>query len=329
METATPTAAPAAPAAASTPASTNTTPEAKVDANTSKSAETNQELDAITPEEEAELAANPAEQLAKDVEKAKKTKLKVDGEEIELTEDEVKKYASMGKAAQKRMQEAAEIRKQHEKLQKDVGVLLDVLQKNPAKVLNDLGIDARKFAEELINQQLEEEAKTPEQKEKEELLRKLQEAEDKVKRTEDERKKQEQDRLTNEAASKIEKEISDAITSNDMPKHPYFIRKVADLLILATSQKIDVDAKDVIPIAKKQIIEEFRSLTGVMPEELLEEILGNDKVASLRRRYIQKMKKTPPPVKTIGQTGSDAKKEETAESKQVKARDFFSKLGTF
>jgi hypothetical protein len=323
MENATPS---AAPAATSTPVAT-ATPEAAASQEAALEVEATSET--ITPEEEAELAAAPSDNKEKVASEVKLTKLKIDGEEVELTEDEVRKYASLGKAAQKRMQEAAEIRKQHEKLQSDVNVLLQVLQNDPARVLGDLGIDPQKFAQELINKRLEDEAKTPEQKEKEDMLKKLQAAEKQVKDIEEKRKKEEQDRMTHEAATKIEREINEAIEANNMPKHPYFVRKVADLLILATARKIDVDAKDVIPIAKKQITEEFRSLTGVLPEELLEEILGNDKVASLRRRYLQKLKKTPPIVKNIKPVGSDAKKEAKDEQSFVKAKDFFSKLGTF
>lgn len=308
--------------------------EASVEQNTGAPNEEQQVDETITPEEEAELALSEGEEKTEEGKEEKQAepvrkKLKIDGEEVELTEEEWNKYASLGKAAQKRMQEAAEVRKQHEKLQQDVNTLLSVLQSDPARVLNDLGVNPEEFANSVINKKLEEEAKSPEQKEKEEMLQKLQDAEKKLKDAEEQRKKEEQERLTQEAASKIEKDISDAIESSNMPKHPYFVRKVADLLLLATSQGIDVEANDVIPIAKKQITDEFRSLTGVMPEELLEEILGNDKVASLRRRYLKKLKQTPATtVKNIKSTGTEAKKED-GEKKYIKSKDFFKNLGTF
>ncbi len=298
-------------------------------------AEANQE-EGLTPEEEAELAAEESKNTesekegeeSTESEASSKFKVKIDGKEVELTEDELKQYASLGKAAQTRMQEAAEVRKQHEKLQNDVNTLMEILQSDPARILNDLGVDPHKFAEEMINKKIEEEAKSPEQKEKEKLMKDLEDAQSKIKEAEEQRKKEEQERLTTEAASKIEKEINDAIEANDAPKDPAFIRKVADLLLIATSQNIDIDVKDVIPIAKKQFVEQYRALAKILPEETLEEILGDEKVSSLRKRYLKKLKKTPPTVKDIKSTGTE-KRETEEEKTPIKSKDFFSKLGTF
>lgn len=286
------------------------------------------EVDEITEEEAAEL---DAEQSSEEKPKPKapvKHKIKIDGEEVELSDEEMKKYASMGKAAQKRMEEAALVRKEHEKLRNDVSVFLEMLQNDPGKVLKDLGIDPEKFSEDYLNKKLEEESKSPEQKEKEKLQKELEEYQKKLKDIEDEKKSSEEKRLTDEAAMKLERDISEAIDSGEMPKHPVMIRKVADLLYLASVQKVDLEAKDVIPIAKKQIIEEFRSLTGVMPEELLEEILGDDKVKSLRRRYLKKLKATPVTPSSVKSTGQDVQRKDDKPKDPINAKDFFSKLGS-
>src|SRR5439155_16062490 len=77
---------------------------------------------------------------------ARKLKLKVDGREEELPEEEVVKWAQMGRAAQKRFQEASEKRKQAEDF-------IRMLKEDPISVLSNpaIGVDFRKLAEEYLS----------------------------------------------------------------------------------------------------------------------------------------------------------------------------------
>lgn len=282
----------------------------------------------ITAEEEAELAASTENKDNKEAVPSKR-KLKVDGEVLELTEEEYEKYASLGKAAQKRMEEAAKIRKEHEKLQKDVEVFLDVLQKEPERVLKDLGIDPKEFAKAVINKQMEDDAKTPEQKEKETLQKKLEDAEKRIKDAEEAKKKEEIEKHTAEAASKLEKDIISAIESGSLPQHASATRRVVDLMVIAASQGYNLDASDVIPIVKEQYLNEFKEVSKIMGIEMLEEVLGNEMISELRKRYIKKIKQVPTTPKDIQPTGQETKELESTQKKKIKAKDFFNKLGTF
>lgn len=97
------------------------------------------------------LADDGAPRYEKDKPKAppaeQKYRLKVDGEEVEYTLAELQQHAQMGKAAQKRMQEAAEQRRKVEE------VVL-AIKNNPANALRHLGIDPEEFAKQQLNQAL-------------------------------------------------------------------------------------------------------------------------------------------------------------------------------
>lgn len=98
------------------------------------------------------IADDGAPRYEKDKPKAppaadQKYRVKVDGEEVELTLAELQQHASMGKAAQKRMQEAAAERKRIE----DVVM---AMKANPAAALKHLGIDPEEFAKQQLNQAL-------------------------------------------------------------------------------------------------------------------------------------------------------------------------------
>lgn len=258
-------------------------------------------------------------------------KIKVDGKELELTPEELRKYASLGAAGQKRMEEAAQVRKENDSIKKDIASFFEMLRNDPLAILNDpnLGVDVKKLAERVINDEVERAKKSPEQLEKERLTKELEDAHKKIKTAEDGRKKEEFERLQNEQATQIERDINEAIDSNQLPKSPYVVRKMADLMLLATQQGIDLSAKDVVPIARKQMMEELRGMTGILPEDILEEILGNEKVANLRKRYINKVKavKNSSDIKA---TAAGAKPGPKSQDKpKVAAKDFFKKLGSY
>jgi hypothetical protein len=143
-------------------------------------------------------------------------KIKVDGEEREVTYEEMVKSTQLDKASYKRMEEAS-------KLAKQVQPILEII--NAAKagdtsVLKKLGIpkDAlRKFSEEQLLALIEEEDRSPEEQ-------KAHEAEERARRLEAENKEIKdrefrayQRHLESEAATKIQNEIQDAFKELGIP----------------------------------------------------------------------------------------------------------------
>ncbi len=90
----------------------------------------------------------------------RKHKVKVDGQEIEVDEEELKRGYAHQKAANKKLQEGLRAKKQAEDFVK-------LLKTDPLKVLKDprIGHDVRKLAEEYLASQLEDELLDPREKE--------------------------------------------------------------------------------------------------------------------------------------------------------------------
>lgn len=264
-------------------------------------------------------AAKTAEALKAEI---KKYKVKVDGSEEELTEDELVKHAQLGKAAQKRMQEAAEYRKQ-------VNSFVDALRSDPMKVLSNpnLGIPAdqlKKFAEQIINNEIEEMQKTPEQKEKEKLQKELQDLKAQAENDKKARDTAEFQRLQEQAAVQLDTSITEALEGSDLPKSPYTVKKMAEYMMLALQNDIDLSPKDLLPLIRKQVTSEIREMFGKMPEEALEEFLGKDNLSRLRKRNVQKAKaaqlETANGIKATSEGTKNKSKEET---KKIPFKDFF------
>lgn len=253
----------------------------------------------------------------------KKFKLKVDGKEEELeidlnNEEELKNHLQKSRASSKRMQEAAELRKSAEQF-------IDMLKKNPRKVLSDpnIGVDLKTLAQEIINQELEDAAKTPEQLEKEKLQRELEEIKEKYKKEEEDRKEREFKRLQAEQEEKIQSNIESALKEGNLPKSPYTVRKMAELMMLALENGKDLQPKDLVPILRKQMNQDIKELFGASNDDVLEELIGKDRISNLRKKAVAKVKQqqVAQTANAVKPTTSSKPAEDKATSK-ISMRDF-------
>lgn len=286
------------------------------------------------PEGEASAESTPAEgakpatpvEQKKEAARSKKLKLKVDGrefeEEVNFDDDEyLTRNLQMAKVAQKRMGE-------HAQLEKQVKSFIDELRKNPRKVLADpnLNIDIKQLAASIIEEEIENSKKSPEQLEREKLESRLKEIEEERKREKDEFQQKEFQRLQEQAYERYDTQLSKALEGSDLPKSPYIIKKMADYMLMGLQEGLDVTAEDVLPLVRQEMQNDLKEMFSVMPEEVVEKIVGKDVLTRLRKKHVAKAKGAPPTpigkaVKDTGATGKDADKSPGA--KKTSFRDFF------
>lgn len=256
----------------------------------------------------------------------KKFKLKVDGEEIEeeidlSNEEDLKRRLQLAKAAQKRMQESA-----HMKMA--IKEFYELLQTNPDEALLQLGFDPLKFSEERLRREIEEQKKSPQQKEFERQQRELEKHKRELDRLRQEREAAELRALEERYHRQLEDEILSAIDGvKDVPRSAYFIKRVSDMMAsFIRSGKTDVTAKDVVPIVRKQIKQELRDMYSAAPEDILEELWGKQNLDRLRKKRIAKAReaKKLQSVKDIKSTGT--RPQEEAPKKKISMNDFFRNL---
>lgn len=256
----------------------------------------------------------------------KKFKLKVDGEEIEeeidlSNEEDLKRRLQLAKAAQKRMQESA-----HMKMA--IKEFYELLQTNPDEALSQLGFDPLKYSEERLRREIEEQKKSPQQKEFERQQRELEKHKRELDRLRQEREAAELRALEERYHRQLEDEILSAIDGvKDVPRSAYFIKRVSDMMAsFIRSGKTDVTAKDVVPIVRKQIKQELRDMYSAAPEDILEELWGKQNLDRLRKKRIAKAReaKKLQSVKDIKSTGT--RPQEEAPKKKISMNDFFRNL---
>jgi hypothetical protein len=248
----------------------------------------------------------------------KKFKLKVDGkefeEELDLSDEaELTKRFQLAKAAQSRMAEKAH-------LEKSLEQFINLIRTDPMKVLShpDIGVDVKKFAQEIINRDLEEQQKSPEQKEKEKLERELKEIKEKY---ETEKKQKEQDELTrlqSEQEEKITNEFVGALEAVKLPKSERAIRYMAEYSALALQNGYDVPAVKVAELVKDQMVKEYTEMLRQAPDEILEQFIDKDMEGRLQKRRLASIKKIPEAVAAIKPTGVGSKTTSATPSIQKK-----------
>lgn len=261
-----------------------------------------QEDGASTSEAEGETSskANKVEAILKDPKASKtakkeaekqlkKLRLKVDGEEydeeFDPNDDEyLTKQLQMAKVAQKRMAEFSS-------LQKEVVKFVEELKKNPRKALSnpDIGIDVKELAAKIIEEEIAESRKSPEQIDKERLQEELQRMKDEREKEKADAQARDYERLVNEAYERYDILMDQALQKTDLPKEPYIVKKITDYIYLGLQAGKDVTPEDVIPLVRDEIIGDIKHLAQVLPEETLQEIFG-DVIKKLRKSNIAKAK---------------------------------------
>lgn len=274
---------------------------------------------------ELEAAAEPVEPKVEEKKANKrKFKLKVDGrdfeEEVDLDNDEyLTKQLQLAKASQKRMSEFSQ-------LQKEVGQFLADLKKNPRKVLSDprIGLDVKQLAAEIIEEEISNSQKSPEQIEKEKLEMRLRELEDERKTEKEESRKQEFDRIQQQEFERYDTMMTKTLEKSDLPKSPYIIKKMADYMLMGLNQGLDVTPEDVLPLVREEMQNDLKEMFAVMPEDVIESIIGKDVISRLRKKNIAKAKAAPPqPLKSqLKDSGQKTDKSEDKSPKQS-YKDFF------
>lgn len=306
--------------APSAPASAAST--APVDAAAPAEAEVSE--DALAEVDAAEEAAE-----AKVAPKSTKKKFtpKVNGRqrEVELdlsNDEEVLKYLSKAMAADEKFEEAASLRK-------NVEQLVNELKNNPRGVLShpDLGLDLKKFAEDILNEEIEEMSKSPEQKKLEELEKKLKEEMTQREKMEAAKREADMARLEEQAFKQFDDDITSALSSSSLPKSPYVVKRIADVMIEAVNKGYtDVSVKDIMPIVEQQITGEIQKMFETMPEEVMEGLIGKQNLTRLRKKRLANMKKPVETANAVKPTGQKAADTKPADTKPKKFSDIFGKF---
>jgi len=217
-------------------------------------------------------------------------RIKVNGQDRELSPDQARRYAQLGFAADEKFQEATKLRQSAE-------ALFRALKTDPMSVLTnpELGIDFRKISEQFLSKELEREMMPPEQRELAELREFKAKQEEAAKAAETEKltqaQKEAQAEQTKRAAAKYNAEISEALQKSDLPRSPETLKRVAQLLYNARQKNYDLDSATAVEMVREGYQAELRSLVGKMEPEAMIKFFGDDMVKRIRQYDLARLKR--------------------------------------
>lgn len=265
--------------------------------------------------------ANPpkAPNETKVIPEVKKYKVKVDGKDAEVTEDElIRGYAHMT-AANKKFQEAAMTRKQAEEF-------IGMLKTNPLKVLKDprLGHDARKLAEEFLVEEMQKELMTPEQKELYEAKEKLRANEEKEKSETKQKEEAQLAELTAKYTEEYSKDIVSALKTSGLPQTEHTVKRMAYYMHQALLKGYELKAADVVSLVREDFKTESKSLLDQLDGATLLEFLGDNAAKKLADFNLAKLKSVGNKVPPTGQGIKDG--DDSPKAKKMTKAEWRKKL---
>lgn len=239
----------------------------------------------------------------------RKFRVKVDGQEKEVAEDDLIRDYQLKEASYKRMEESSKLAKSV----KPFIPVIEALKKGDLAVLKQLGVpkDAlRKFSEQELLEYLEEQELTPEQREAREAKRERDRYKAELEEGQKKAQAAEREQLAVKAAQDIETEIVGALKEIDVPlKGNYrLVRRMAEDMFAALeagSPKVKAsEARDRVLKGMSEDFGEYLKREYAKDPEKFIDSLPTDFVDGVRKRDLKRVKSQLP----IGAMGDDVKR---------------------
>lgn len=247
----------------------------------------------VTSNEQSGNAVKEAAQEA-----IRKHKLKVDGQEVEVDDEELKRGYTHQRAANKKLQEGLKAKKQAEEfisMMKDKGKLFEVIQK--------LGHNPRSLAEEYLAAQLEEEMLDPREKELREYKKKVQSYEEMTKQQKEAEEKKVRDELTAKFSKQYSEQIIQALEKTKLPAVKENVAKMAGYIKRAADMRFEMTVEEAAKLVKEDLEHINRSVVSEMDAETLVKYLGEETLQKIRTYDTSRLKDPNTNLKTPAEQG--------------------------
>ncbi len=243
--------------------------------------------------------------------RARRLKLKIDGQEEEFdvdaaSDEDLALQLQMGRAARKRMQEAAEERKKAQTVQEKFQEILALGKEDPAGILEGLfGVNPHQWAEQLLLQKYQEEQMPEADRKALHLERQLAQRDAELKKIADERAAQEkavkdaeaktlQEKYEREQFEAFDKEYAAALSKHSLPKTKETAWLMAQVGKVNLEHGVELSADQMANEVKKRFTAIHQGVVGQLDGAQLLDVLGQDVVRKVLKASLEKVGKKAP-----------------------------------
>lgn len=217
-------------------------------------------------------------------------KLKADGEEFEFDatdEENVKRAIMKVRGSEKRIEAATKAQRQAEEFLSSL--------KDPSRlreVLSDprIGVDLKKFAEDYVWEQIQEEQMSPEQKAQRDKDKRLKDYEESEAKEKEAKQTKDQKEAQQRFEQSYEQKIQKALESGRVAKTPEAVKTMAHYLYVAADQGLDLSPEDLV----EQVNSDMKNNAGLVLSQLkgqaLLDFIGEDGLEEIRKTDLARLK---------------------------------------
>ena len=247
-------------------------------------------------------------------------KVKVDAEEIEVDEDELKRGYAHAKAANKRFEEGAKFRKQAEDF-------VETLRADPLSILTNpkLGINfkdiAIKFLAEDIKKETNPEGWAKEQ-EDQTLRQKAKAYEDwQAKQAEDSRNA-ELNHLEQHYAKEYDIKLTEVLNGSGLPKTTGVVKRAAELMQIAVQKGYEPDLPAIIRHIREEYQGDIKALIGSLSGQEMIALFGEDTANKIRKADLARLRGPQPKAEASEDKPEAPRRNRNERPKRLNPREF-------
>jgi len=272
-----------------------------------------QEIHDVVENGEAEVSEEvEGEPQEQEVEPGKHN-IKVNGQDYELTTEQLIKGFQKGASSDHKFREAARIQEQAKNL-------VTSLKNDPLSVLSQLGVDVKALAKSEVSKMVDYEMMSEDQRRSHDYKLEL----DRVNGENDQRQKIEDRRVQEESVIKEQKEYERQMvealeTDGTVPKNQYTIGRMANYMLRAQEAGVTLPMDRVVAKVKQDYQNDLTAFFGGMDDEKKANFLGKENTRAIAKYQATK-------VKNGFSSGNKAPVVRRAKSNQVSMNDWKSSL---
>lgn len=216
-------------------------------------------------------------------------KVKIDGQEQEVSEEELLAGYQSRAASHRAFQEAAGLRKKLagflQNIKTNKGAALEQFLKSP-----ELGLDFKEIATDYLAQQIERESMTDEQRELMDLRRKLELRERAEQEAQERQQQQELAQRRHQTAQQLQKDVLEAFESEGVKANHFTYRRAIFYLKEGLRRGYKLTADAAVRMVKDDYQRELADLTSSLDLDGLEKLVGSERLAELGKRRVAKLR---------------------------------------
>lgn len=267
----------------------------------------------------APTEASQATAMPETAPEAKKYRVKVEGQELEVPEDELIRDYELRRASHMRMQKATEMEKA---LREEMASSLS----DPLKLFQKKGVDPVKWAEDLLLQKLERESWSPEKRELHDAQEQLRQLKEREKAQEEALAKQQQEALTYKAIQEIDGEIGEVLKATGLKPTPRVVARIAEIMLahLDSADGERLSADKAYGLVKNEMTTEIGEYLGSLPPDQLMQSLPKSVLDAIRKHELDKVRSTP--LRHASKSEGPSTARAPRSKKATSTDDFFARL---